>query len=398
MTTAPIVGLGPGSGPQRLLSRQFAILAASTSCFFLGIGSLNVLLPQFVVDELGGSEATAGFAMGSMAISALVTRVWFGRLADRRGARLILLIGAALAALASILLTVTDSIPVLVGTRLIFGAGQAAFFTGSTTLAIELAPAHRRSQAASYILIAVHVGMGTGPIIAVALSDRLSYDTIWILISATVVIGGGVARLLAYRPPEPHAGPSPLVYPNAIAPGFVSLFGVFGFNGFLVFAPLYAREVGLANVGLVFAVASMTVVVVRFTLGWLPDAIGPIRAGTGALVLTMVAAGVVALWAEPAGLFIGAAMLAGGLSLQSPSFIAIAVDGVSANERGSAMATFTGFFDVANAIVGPTIGLIVTGFSYRAAFLTASAMALVGLGLLRLVVAPRWDRSHPAAG
>ena len=166
MSTAPIAGLDTGPGPERLLTRQFAILALSTSCFFLGVGSLNVLLPQFVVDDLGGSEATAGLAMGSMGISAIVTRVWFGRLADRRGARLIMMIGAALAAIASILLTLTTSVAALVGTRLVYGAGQAAFFTGSTTLAVELAPAYRRSQAASYILIAVHVGMGLGPVLS----------------------------------------------------------------------------------------------------------------------------------------------------------------------------------------------------------------------------------------
>ncbi len=397
MTTAPIAPLDVGPGPSRLLSRQFGILAVATASFFLGVGSLNVLLPQFVVDELGGSEATAGFAMGSMAITALASRIWFGRLVDRRGARLVMGIGAGIAMVATLLLVVTTSVAMLVGTRLLYGAGQAAFFTGSTTLAIELAPAHRRSQAASYVLIAVHVGMGIGPVIAVALADRLTYDAVWMITAGMVALAGVVAGSLAYRAPDPHAGPSPLVHPNALAPGVVSLLGVFAFNGFLVFAPLYAREVDLVNVGLVFTVASFTTVVVRLVFGWVPDAIGPIRAGTGALLLTVAGAVTVALWAEPAGLFVGAAMLAGGLSLQSPSFIAVAVEGVPPSERGSAMATFTGFFDVANAVVGPTMGLIVTGASYRAAFLTAAAMGVAALVVLRIVVRPQWNRSRSTA-
>ena len=160
MSTVPIIGLEAAPGHQRLFSRQFAILAAATSCFFLGAGAVNVLLPQYVVDDLGGSEASAGIAMGSMAVSALVSRIWFGRLADRRGARLILVIGAVIAAIASVLLVFTTSVIAVIVTRLIYGAGQAAFFTGATTLSIDLAQDHRRSQAASYILIAVHVGMG----------------------------------------------------------------------------------------------------------------------------------------------------------------------------------------------------------------------------------------------
>ena len=393
MSTVPIIGLEAGPGRQRLLSRQFVILAAATSCFFLGAGAINVLLPQYVVDDLGGSVASAGVAMGSMAVSALVTRVWWGRLADRRGARLILVIGAFLAAIASLLLVFTDSIGAVIATRLVYGAGQAAYFTGATTLSIDLAPDHRRSQAASYILIAVHVGMGIGPIIAVTLSDRVSFDSIWILTAGLAVVAGLIASSLAYRPPDPDAWPSPWSQPNAIGPGVVALFGVIAFNGFLMFAPLYAREVGVVHIGLVFTVASITIVVVRLALGWVPDAVGPIRAGTWALLLTGVAAVVVALWAEPAGRFGGAALLAMGLSLQSPSFIALAVDGVSPNERGSAMATFTGFFDVAGALVGPMFGLIVTGFRSRAAFLIAAAMTLVALAILHLVVAPR--HRHP---
>jgi MFS family permease len=53
------------------------------------------------------------------------------------------------------------------------------------------------------------------------------------------------------------------------------------------------------------------------------------------------------------------------------------------------MATFTAFYDIAGAIIGPMLGLIVAGVGYRAAFLTTAAMAAIGLVLLRLVVAPR---------
>jgi MFS family permease len=148
------------------------------------------------------------------------------------------------------------------------------------------------------------------------------------------------------------------------------------------------------HIGLVFTVASITIVIVRLVFGWVPDAIGPIRAGTGALLLTAFAAVVVAMWAQPAGMFVGAMLLATGLSLQSPSFIALAVEGVSPNERGSAMATFTGFFDISAALVGPMFGLIVTGGTYRDAFLVGAAMSLVALVILRLIVAPRAARAE----
>ena len=362
---------------------------AAASLFFLGSGALNALLPRFVVDALGGTELTAGIVMGTMAISALLARPWFGRLADRRGARRLIVLGAGFAAVSLLLLAAFPSVPGAIVSRLFLGAGAAAVVTGSTLLSIELAPEARRSEAASYVLISFHVGMGLGPMGGEALLGFLTYGQVWVVLAAVIAVGGVVAGRLQHRPREPHDTPAPLIHPKAVWPGVVSLFGIFAFNGFMMFVPLYSREVGLSDVGPVFLAASLTIVVVRLLLGRVPDVIGPIRAGSGALVLTVIASGVVATWATPVGVFVGAMLLAGGLSLQSPSFIAVAIDGVPPRERGAAMATFTGFFDVANALIGPIFGLLVSGFDYRVAFLTAGGMALLALAILNGVVAPR---------
>ena len=53
------------------------------------------------------------------------------------------------------------------------------------------------------------------------------------------------------------------------------------------------------------------------------------------------------------------------------------------------MATYTGFFDVANALVGPTVGIIVSGVGYQTAFLFTGAMSLVALAILLLNVGPQ---------
>ncbi|MEY2960157.1 MAG: hypothetical protein RLZZ01_2725, partial [Actinomycetota bacterium] len=97
--------------------------------------------------------------------------------------------------------------------------------------------------------------------------------------------------------------------------------------------------------------------------------------------------------------------VAAGLSLQTPSFLPLAIAGVPDDERGSAMATFTAFYDLANAVIGPTIGLIVAGAGYRVAFSTTAVMSVVALVILRRNLAPVWQsrqvpasvRSNPAS-
>jgi MFS family permease len=373
----------------RLLTLEFGIVAASAALYNGGFGALNVLLPPYVVDVLGGTETTAGIVMGAMAATALVGRPWVGRIADRHGARRIIVLGALTGALGITLLLLGDDLALTLAARLVMGLGNAGVFTGSTLLAMTLAPSTRRAEAAAYILVSVHLGVGLGPIAGEAIRNSMSYDAAWILVIAMMLAAAGCATALSYRPGHPDAVPAPLVNRAAVGPGIVSLLGVFTFNGLLTFTPLYAREIGLDDAALVFTTASMTIVVMRLAFGTVPDRIGPVRAATFALVVTAMGAGVVAFWNEPIGLYVGAALTAVGLSLQSPSFMSIAVGRVPDSQRGSAMATYTGFFDVANALVGPTVGIIVSVADYRTAFAFTGALSLVALLLLLTNVAPR---------
>jgi MFS family permease len=382
------------AGGERLLSREFVILAVATVLYFVGLGAVNPLMPPFVVDELGGSEVVAGVVMGMFAVSALLTRSWFGRMGDRRGARRLVVAGCLLATLSMAVLIVTTTVAMAIVARLVLGAAQAAVITGATVLAIDLAPVSRRGEAASYILVAFHVGLGLGPVGAELVRDATSYDTVWAIVGGLSAAGAGVAMLLPHRPGDPKAAPSPWIHPSGIAPGLVAAFGLVAFIAFTAFIPLYAREIGLDQVGTVFMVASISIAIARIGLARVPDLLGPIRSGTIALVVTGGGAVVLALWQTVPGVYVAAAVLAGGLSLQTPSMIAVAVNGVPDNQRSSAIATFTMFMDLSVALTGPITGLVVSGAGYRTAFLGGALASLVALLLLHGNLAPRWRATN----
>lgn len=378
-----------------LFTREFLTLLATGTSLMLGMGAILAILPVYVVDELDGTELTAGIVMGSSAVTALLSRVWFGRMADRRGARRLIALSGISSAVSMLLLVAFPSVTGAMVSRLVMGAGGAGFFIGSTVRAMELAPDDRRSQAAAFNLVAVHVGMGLGPMGGELVLDRTDFATVWWTIAALCVVSAGLSWGLSHRPGDPAAEPSPLIHRGSIGPGIVTLFGIFGFNGFITFAALYSDSIGMESVGPIFLVSSGTLIVTRVFFGRVPDIVGPVRVASGALVLTVLATVLLALWASPLGLFVGAGLVALGLSLQSPSLLVVAVDGVSDRERGSAMATYTAFFDLANALVGPIMGLIVTWSGYRLAFLVAAGIASIALVLTRVVLAPRWYAAHP---
>lgn len=366
---------------------------ATASLFFGGTGLLNAITPLYVVDELGGSEAAAGFTMGFFAISALLSRPLFGRMADRSGARRIIVVGALLAAASmAVLLIAPETFGSAIASRLVLGLGSAAVLTGVALRSLELAPPGREGQASSLVLVSVHVGLGLGPILGLRVLDASGFDAVWWTVVVCSTACASLAMVLTLRRPDidPDRPPAPLIHPAALLPGIVTLFGVFSFNGFLTFASLYGREIGVDDIALLFTTASGTIVVVRLLAGWIPDRYGPIRAGSGALIVSIIATVVLAFWNEPVGAFVGAALLACGLSLQSPSFMPLAIVGVPHHERGAAMATYTGFFDLANALVGPLLGLIVAGIDYRVAFLFTGVMAAVALAILQLALRPRY--------
>jgi MFS family permease len=379
----------------RLFTREFLILLATGTSLMLGSGAILAILPVFVVDELGGTELTAGIVMGSAAVPALLSRAWLGRMSDRRGAQRLVSLGGAGTALGMALLIALPSVVGAVLARLVMGAGGAAFFIGSTVRAMELAPEDRRSQAAAFNLVAVHIGMGLGPMGGEWVLGWSGFGAVWWTIVVLSFVSAALSLGLSHRPGDPTAEPSPLIHRASILPGIITLCGIFGFNGFIVFAALYSDSIGMNSVGPVFLVSSGTLIVTRAVFGRVPDILGPVRVASCALVLTILATVLLAVWASPLGFFVGAGLVALGLSLQSPSLMVVAVDGVSDRERGSAMATYTAFFDLANALVGPVMGLLVTWSGYRLAFLVAAGVAGLALVLTRVLLAQRWYASHP---
>ncbi|MET0143752.1 MAG: MFS transporter [Ilumatobacteraceae bacterium] len=375
---------------ERLFSREFAILAVSTSLFFGGMGALNPLLAKFVVDELHGSDAMAGVVVGSFAVSSLVLRSWCGRFGDRRGARPLIIGGCVVGALGMLVFVLASTIPVAIVARLLQGAGQAAVMTGSTVLAIDMAPLSRRGEAASYILVAFHLGLGLGPLLGESVLDRSSWDGVWYTLGALTLAAGAVAMFLPRRPGHPDAAPSPLINRRGVAPGTVVALGMVPFVAFSTFVPLYGREVGLEEIGPVFVVGSLGIALSRVAFGKAPDLYGPIRTCTVAIIVTVIGSVVVSTWSASTGIFVAAAILAGGMAMQTPSLIPVAVHGVPTSERSSAMATFTMFIDLSAALTGPVFGLLAGGVGYQVTFLVGGFFAVAALVVLHVDLAPRW--------
>jgi MFS family permease len=378
-----------------LLTPTFLTVAVAELAYFTADGVLLPSLPRYVAGPLGGGNVAVGLVVGAFSLSAFFLRPWAGRLADRRGRRLIMIVGASIFAVSVGGYLVAASIPVLVAMRLLTGVGEALFFVGALAANVDLAPPERRGEAFSFASLALYIGIGVGPFIGEALIEGLGYRSAWIAAIALAAVAVAFsARLPAMTPDPDEASPGNhrLVHRAGVLPGLVLLATIWGMAGFLAFVPLYALDIGMGGASLVLGLFSGIVVLIRSVGARIPDVLGAGRATRIALVLSSTGLAVVGVWRTPIGLVTGAVVLAVGVALFTPALFSLAVAGVPPNERGAVMGTTSAFLDLAFGLGPATLGFVAAAVGRGGTFLVGAAVAAAGLVL---VMATRLGRRSP---
>ena len=379
-----------------LLSPQFAVVMLASFAYFTAMGALLPTVPRFVEDELGGGGVQVGIGVGAYAVSAALLRPWVGRIGDTKGRRLLAVAGSCVVAVSIVGYSLATSLWMLVLARLVTGAGEAAVFVGVATAAQDLAPDHRRGEAASYFSVALYGGLAVGPPVGESLVSH-GFNTLWL------VLGGfaGLAAVASVFIPRgktmsaEELGHRRFLQPDALWPGLILLLGLIPFTAFAAFVPLYAEEIGLSSVGGVFGLYAGLVLIIRIVGARLPDRLGWQRGSTFALCGVSVGIWLVAAWGSIASIWVAAVALGLGMSLLYPSLFTAVMASAPEEERSHAVGTFSVFFDLSQGFGATFIGVVVslTSGNDRAGFAAAGALAFGGL-VAQMLLRDRIGRSH----
>ena len=380
--------------PTRLFSRQYVLVVGATFVFFAAFGASLPVLPRYVVDVLGRGDTVVGFVFAAYAMAAVAVRPLIGRAGDRSGRRMLIQVGAVLTAVALLGHLAADTVPLLVAMRLLAGAGQAAVLVGFTTMALDLAPPARQGEGASYVMVALQLGLGFGPLLGELLLVGSGYAAVWIVSALGSLVCVGATVWFPRETKRPEIVTRGLLHPAALRPGAIVFLGALGFVGWLAFMPLYGRSIGLTEVAPLFLLCSLTIASVRILGAKLPDRFGAVPLATIGLVVLTVSLTAMGFVPSVIGLYVTTVGLGIGTAILAPSMVLAAIRGVPAHERAQVMATFTMFLDLASAI-GPTaLGLAAASTGYGPTFVVAGAAAALGLILLRMWLAPRLAVIH----
>lgn len=374
------------------MSRDFVLLCLASFLFSEGTFVLFPVLPVFVVQELKGVESQVGLIMGVFAVAAVLTRPVSGRLVDVWTRKSGLRLGAVIYCIAPLLYTQVASVSAMLGVRFFHGIGIALYTTAAGVMVADLAPASRRGEAMGYYGMTINLAMAVGPALGAVLMQPIGFTGLFCFAALLAFF----SLLLIHPLHEPTRAQSdlqtagkrpPLFSRAALLPGFVALCMTITFGAVVSFLPLFVQRHQLGNPGLFFMVYSGVVVASRPLAGQWSD-----RFGRAAMIIPSMAclglAMVTLAYTTSLSGLVGAAVLQGlGFGGVQPAIMALAVDRATVHERGPALATLMGAFDMGVGIGAVGLGFVLQQTNFTVMYLCAGAIAFLAAGVFAVATA-----------
>ncbi|MBV9802140.1 MAG: MFS transporter, partial [Solirubrobacterales bacterium] len=131
-------------GRDRAATGRYALVLGTAVVCYAALGTVLGILPSYI-HTLGGGAVLVGLAVGAPAITGAAGRPLGGRLADRVGPARVMIGGAVVMAIGT-LPAFVHSLPLLIVSRLLVGAGEAAMMAATVLWLLRLAGPERRGR------------------------------------------------------------------------------------------------------------------------------------------------------------------------------------------------------------------------------------------------------------
>ena len=168
-------------------NKQFILIVASLASFitaFMG-SSINIALPA-LGEEFRIDAVLLSWISTSYLLAAAISLVPAGRLADLYGRKKIFAYGIVIFTVATLISGMSNSIPLLLFSRVLTGIGVGMVFGTSVAIVTSAFPISERGKAIGFTVSAVYLGLSMGPFIGGILTQNFGWRSIFF---ASVLMG-----------------------------------------------------------------------------------------------------------------------------------------------------------------------------------------------------------------
>jgi MFS family permease len=359
----------------------------------IAFGGSRVVVSLFAL-ESGATQMEVGMLMALYALCPMLFAIAIGRLADRVGPRLPMLLGSAGLGVALSLLAIWPAMAALYIAAFLLGSSFHFFFVTVTGIAGGLGGAQHRSR--NYALVSLGFsGAGfAGPLIAGFAIDYLGHIATFLILAAFTVIpvlmlwlrpgflpGAAKAAGSAVTGGAMELWRAPRLRNTFIASGFISA----GWDLFNFYMPVYGHGIGLSAsvIGIILGVFALATFVIRAALPWLLRHADEAQILVYAIFVAAFAFILFPLVRNPYALCAVSFLLGLGVGCGQPmsmSLIYALAPAGRASEAAGLRVTVNNFTHLVIPLAFGTLG---TAFGYAPVWLANSALLGVGGWLVR---------------
>lgn len=340
-------------------------MCLSSLLFF---GSFNMIVPELpaYLTSLGGAEYK-GFIISLFTITALLSRPFSGKIADRLGRVPVMMAGSIVCFVCSLMYPVLTSVAGFLLLRLIHGFSTGFTPTGQTAYLADIVPAGKRGEAVGLLGTSGTLGMAGGPAIGGLLANQYGINAMFYCSSAFALLSVAILTNIRETLKEKHPvsiallkiNKADLFEPRVLVPCIIMVLCAYSYGAVLTVIPDFGAYVGIKNKGLLFTYFTAASFLVRLLGGKASDRWGrkPVLSVSS---LTIACAMLIIAFANThLQLLAGIALYGIGHGATSPTLLAWATDLSDTHFKGRGIASLYIFMEL-----GIGLGAFISGFVY----------------------------------
>ncbi len=366
----------------KLFKRDFITICTSNFLAYFSIYLIVPILPVYL-EERGYSNFVIGALMAMFTVAALL-RPLFGRTADRRGRRVMLVAGTLLLGSSTFLYAAFASALPLFIVRFINGIGLAAFHTAAYAVIGDLAPSSRRLQAIALFYMSVDLTIAIAPILAIPMEEAWGVTPVYVIAGCLALLAMFVSlavRETRGKDVQREKGTRARIRITALqgaifacTMGFTLTFGAL--QAFIILSS-EARGIRLGQ--LFFTIFAVTLIVFRLGMGRKADRLPRRPLIVASALATLAGLVIIAPAGNIALLFTGIFIYALGFAYLPTTLSALLLDHTPVEDRGAALGIFMAVFDLGICLGSFALGPLADLWNYTVMYLVATAIALASL-------------------